>query len=377
MEKATAQHQIDSEYLPRRPTDEELLATDFTVRNPYEIEGLVERVREGVVPVDIVYAYDWNDEVRCAFCPQHQKHKRGYVVRLPTGELAPIGNVCGSKHFGGRWEEWEREHRFRSKRKYYLERVAPLSDAIVKALPLLKHWRMPLYHVEQFKHEMEKKASTLFDELRYAAVRQSGTLIVTERRRDHAAEDERDRGLKPDHPNYGKPIYREVSESVGQIAGHEFLGADLRHMLEDAQNKLLAAQQRLVAEHVPTSELQAAVRDVRDARALLKTVAELHRAFRRFLGTDNLTRIAKWARNAVPGIRRCNVKGDRLIYKDQWGSDDSEVVAIPTGVAPLDERVLAVLEVDKPLPNDDLLSSANDDDASATDSNDRPPAPRS
>ena len=74
---------------------------DFLITDPEKHPGVVLDVPAGVEPLQLEpVAYLADREVRCSFCPQRQKHRRGFFAVLPDESLALCGNCCAEKIAG-------------------------------------------------------------------------------------------------------------------------------------------------------------------------------------------------------------------------------------------------------------------------------------
>jgi len=76
------------------------LEVEFLITDPEAQPGVVLDVEPGMRPVQLLEPYSANKDVRCAFCPQRQVHKHGYLALLPDGSKALCGNVCAEDYFG-------------------------------------------------------------------------------------------------------------------------------------------------------------------------------------------------------------------------------------------------------------------------------------
>lgn len=74
---------------------------DFLITDPEKHPGVVLEVPAGIKPLQLEpIGYHAEAEVRCAFCPQRQKHRRGFFAILPDESLALRGNCCAEKIAG-------------------------------------------------------------------------------------------------------------------------------------------------------------------------------------------------------------------------------------------------------------------------------------
>lgn len=75
------------------PIDSERLVTD-----PDQQPGVVLEVPEGITPLGLAEDGYYSDKmVRCTFCKQRQKHRKGFYAILPGGTKALCGHCCAVK----------------------------------------------------------------------------------------------------------------------------------------------------------------------------------------------------------------------------------------------------------------------------------------
>ncbi|MDN5787164.1 hypothetical protein [Pseudorhodobacter sp.] len=72
---------------------------EFLITDPEAQPGVVSKVEAGVRPLQLLEPYSADHDVHCAFCPQRQLHKHGYLALLPDGRRALCGNVCAEEYF--------------------------------------------------------------------------------------------------------------------------------------------------------------------------------------------------------------------------------------------------------------------------------------
>lgn len=63
-------------------------------------QGLSREIEQGVIPKRYLNRYSASHEVRCAFCPGHTPHFRGFTVEMEDGRIALCGIDCARKFFG-------------------------------------------------------------------------------------------------------------------------------------------------------------------------------------------------------------------------------------------------------------------------------------
>lgn len=68
---------------------------DFLITDPEKQPGVILDLPAGVAPMGLRdEGYYANAMVRCSFCRQRQRHRRGYFAVLPDGSLALCGHCC-------------------------------------------------------------------------------------------------------------------------------------------------------------------------------------------------------------------------------------------------------------------------------------------
>lgn len=71
------------------------LDSDFLVTDPDQQPGVVLEVPEGIEPLGLAEeGYYSVKMVRCSFCRQRQKHRKGFFAILPDGTKALCGHCC-------------------------------------------------------------------------------------------------------------------------------------------------------------------------------------------------------------------------------------------------------------------------------------------
>ncbi len=57
---------------------------------------------------EIIGRYSFTDKITCGLSTCRQPHNRGFIVTTDSGEVSNIGNVCGKKHFGVKFDEYSK-----------------------------------------------------------------------------------------------------------------------------------------------------------------------------------------------------------------------------------------------------------------------------
>ncbi len=131
--------------------------------DPHDGRGLVFPLPSGAEISKIVRGYDSRntsgEKVRCAACPQHQPHFRGFRVELVSGEHARIGVNCGEHHFGdGAWQTSLADYNRRVEHANFNARIKPTLAALEQIMPLVEEWhsraKLLAKGVARFRSEM-------------------------------------------------------------------------------------------------------------------------------------------------------------------------------------------------------------------------------
>lgn len=72
---------------------------EFLITDPEKQPGVVLEVEAGARPIQLLEPYSADHDVHCAFCPQKQLHRHGYLALLEDGRRALCGNVCAEEYF--------------------------------------------------------------------------------------------------------------------------------------------------------------------------------------------------------------------------------------------------------------------------------------
>jgi len=83
-------------------TDEELLKVQWFTSDPMSLPRLQRRVPANLeaFEVELGYELEPGEHVLCGYCPQHQKHRNGFVLLDNHGQRYLLGSTCGRKAFG-------------------------------------------------------------------------------------------------------------------------------------------------------------------------------------------------------------------------------------------------------------------------------------
>lgn len=178
---------VDSE-LEKEAANEErkisgLLAAAGLVENVDSTAGLVYPLPPDSQFSHIVASYDsrtWGDEkVRCAVCPQHQKHFKGFRVALASGDHARIGIDCGEKRFGkDAWKAASADFDRRVEIAKIKARVEPTVDALMLVNPLIAEWHQRTNRLAKWLGDFRRELPALAARMRAVAKQREGRLEI-------------------------------------------------------------------------------------------------------------------------------------------------------------------------------------------------------
>lgn len=101
-------------------TDEQLLSVQWFTDAPLSLPNLQPTIPLdlGDFQIELAYELGADDQpVPCAHCPQHQKHRHGFVLRDGKGRRYLLGSTCGPKAYGSDYR-LASSARTRMKRRY-------------------------------------------------------------------------------------------------------------------------------------------------------------------------------------------------------------------------------------------------------------------
>lgn len=282
-----------------RLSDEELRGRVFEITDPQDQENYIEIIPDGANVLDCETYYDlksWRHPCGIASC--RTKHMKGFGVLLDTGQRSNIGHNCGSKHFGAEFEDLKSRMDYNDRRAKFLRRREPLDKMIDEALGLLELWRRPMRQMQRLGGLISTFSRPLYDELEVMYRRHGGAPMVHRKVRDRAAEHQRDERIHDDHPEYGKPIYRDeeyalserlpgksVFTSIGPSDKISDVVVDLRQLKPDSEEDALT-----------NSQLQGVFTKLRNCTDLLEKLADLSDDAHRFCTPGVWQEIAAWQR---------------------------------------------------------------------------------
>ena len=264
----------------------------------------------------IIRSYDTRDsdgqaKVRCAVCPQHQAHHRGFRVLLDDGRQALIGINCGETQFGaGAWQSALADYERRVQHATYLARVAPALTAIDGILPLMLEW-----------HRKAQKLGSWLSGLRRTYPNLTRRWTDVARRSEGRFERERGR-TKTRINRFGREeSYRDVEiVQVGKIPfPGMFLGQTPQTPLGLAKNHLESA--RFLLAKTDVRSLAQAYSQMRQARQAIVDAEDFHQGCLRNCDPSWLVKMCDWANKDSELTVTYAVEGADLIATDELDTE--------------------------------------------------------
>jgi len=287
-----------------------LVAAGLVSEDPEVGPNLVYPLPEAAEIIRIVGGYNTNRtigrKIRCAACPQHQHHFRGFRVELSDTRQANIGFNCGEHHFGeGAWKVALNDYEARVEAAHYNARVAPTLVLLDKILPMVDGW-----------HERTKELAREFSHFRRSLPELHAALVRVCQYREGRLELE-EQVTRAVTTKVGKEQFKRVTE-VTLVGRVPFPGL----FVGDGPNSSLVGAKQLIATAVTllngkrdTISLAKVFRDLRQARQLLREASDRHAGALSNLDPSWLPGLCKWA-NAHAAIPRWHETEGRSIVDD-------------------------------------------------------------
>lgn len=246
-------------------------------------------------------------KVRCAACPQHQPHYRGFRVELTTGQQARIGVNCGETHFGeGAWQSAVSDYDRRVEHANFVARIEPALSAIAKIMPLIEDW-----------HSKTKRLGSSISKLQREMPQLSLRLSAVAKERDGRLE--RERRVKRKETNR-QGIEEQKTRVDITIVGKipfpgMFLGETPNHGLNGAKTALGVAV-ALLANKRDSASLAKAFKQLREGRQHLLAAAQIHRSALSNLESGWLSALCEWADRSDDLDGRYEMRGRAIFHND-------------------------------------------------------------
>lgn len=292
----------------RRLNDEQLRTAALELKNPLETEGLTdERPDKTYAPTIVAeYQLEPGSEVRCTYCKQRQKHRRGFVAEFAPGARHLIGSNCGETKLDLAFRKAKSSHSDLRARQRYLLRLDRLVNQHEKLIEYCDSilFGLPLKRLSSVSGELEKAAGNSFIRLK-ALIGSGGMLAEEVRVRDVEAERKRAERLSDDAEP--KPIYKNERVQLGPVMGRGVLQAErIRSAVYGLKSEFKALRELRSSDtdSLTTRHLQKALGKVDDAAAKAETAITLLKSAPAFFTPENVERLERWARSYTSGELR-------------------------------------------------------------------------
>jgi hypothetical protein len=329
-------------------SDSDLRQVAWKIADPGALEGVVEIIPTNVGTFYVEAEYDLPRSMgalRCAHCPQHQRHRKGVVVRTPVGRHL-VGSTCGPKAFSADYGLASKARETAQRRYDALVRQDRLRDQGTAAVDIFEMLAASddVKAFDSSKAMMQRFDRQLLADLAKIASTPGGA-ILTEwaQERDFAAEEERKeawaeaQASRPQRdivnmtttqrkrelaarrqlPTLNQePLYHKVNRVVGQLGGAAWLALSERMSARlagdiDAIRRRLA-ECREVTDGWPLGAMESSSRALEAAlRHGYATIALFDR-YASFFSPENLSRVQRWAQHRYASVR---LTGDRAGFR--------------------------------------------------------------
>lgn len=238
------------------------------------------------------------NQVRCSYCEQRQKHQHGFVAEFGPRRRHLIGSTCGTATFDLQFKAAKNKHRELLDRQVYLlqlDHIVRECDALIDhCSAVLKS--SSLHAIEHAGKALEVASGDFAMRLRAI----DSMLFEEVRVRDLQAEANRpDDGTDDSKP---KPIFRTERQAIGQLRGkavlnHEYLRSRIYAFKTGVRE--IVKLENADTDTLTNSELRKAFKAINqkfeDAN---NAIAECNRA-PNFYSAENVERIVRWAREGT------------------------------------------------------------------------------
>jgi hypothetical protein len=345
---------LDSGYW-KSLSDEQLVATDFRTEDPTLVENIIRDLPlTGERPI-VESAYNTKTstgrKVYCLHC-KHDTHFRGFVLLLPTGQRMLVGKDCGKKIYGADFDRIEKDFSDARQRAQLLSiraSVASGAPSFRAAVRSLKN-DPALELFQDVKRAWNQAVPLLARALAEVCTKGGGTLYITDKIRDFAAEERREErqfenaklvgtmtktavrkarenGDLPSNGRRPKPLYREVPKLLGTLAGQGFFRADqLPHRnIDELGVRAEQILDQLTDGRHSTAQLRLIFQNLRHVvEALAAEIGRLNELFEAF-ELRNLTNIASWANHREIGRNSYFAAVGNISCHDHFGGEPISV----------------------------------------------------
>lgn len=117
------------------------MSQPFDPNDPSKFGGLTRRIEIGARPARYLFRYHAVQLLECAFCDNHTRHFRGFVVEMEDGRTALCGHKCAKDFFGEELAaEFDADLRRREKRLQVESFLAPVLVGVDPAIAAVELW---------------------------------------------------------------------------------------------------------------------------------------------------------------------------------------------------------------------------------------------
>lgn len=291
-----------------------LIDAGLFVEDPTDTQGLVYPIPPNRDLMMLEVSYDTKEttgeKVRCAVCPTHTKHYRGFIGRLDNDSRALIGINCGESHFGkGVWAELSASLEARQNDAHYRARIGPARAQIEAVYPLMRDIKEAMNLWTKFRAELGNEHRLFARELEKAATKGGGKLT-------------RDREVEVTVVDQAGRERREIqvqSELFGHIPFPEGFGrVNIERSVKQATEALKAANKILTAQST-TRELAEGFRILRDGRNAIRDAKSFYNGCKKNLSTKWWQTACDWS-NFDRTDERLIIKNGLLLEQDKIGN---------------------------------------------------------
>lgn len=305
-------------------TDDELLAAELKLTDPFQQRNLAEHIPEDATVVDIINIYVWEGypatKVMCAWCGK-PRHKRGYTARLSNGQLALLGSTCGSEYAGEAWKTYESKLVGKLDRQYYLRALQRLKDTGTDDLRELRAIRRKLDHFDALHRRFQKVMPDPYELLRQRFGSGLPVLEIRKLRRNSA--------YVASASSNGVPQFIEETTFRHRVQGLRFFQSATPLALFDKSLGEIETLYEIAYsdKFVETGMLRKAFVKARRAAGDIADLVDAHNAQGEFFNAPNLRGLAEWLNSNLRLRGSYMHDANGLLYQD--GKGELEKVHLP------------------------------------------------
>lgn len=223
-----------------------------------DIEGYSERVDPKVESFDVIvgwYKLKDGKMTRCQKADCQQMHNTGYVIRLKSGCVTNIGNICGKEFDPDNFIIQERLAKNKIRHYLVVQRISEMKGEIDKYVDLVSEMERLARNFMNAKGDFKRGiegGEKIFGHLTGMAKKSDYTVIRTRKLSDAEYEEARKIRERP---------ARVVHEEIGRIAYASCFSIE-EHVVYLKAKKSLQALQSVDVERGDTKQLQKVAKDI-------------------------------------------------------------------------------------------------------------------